>query len=187
MTSRSSTTERPGALPGAIVVARILKPHGLRGEVAVEILTDVPGRLESGSHLLLALPDGHRAVQVAASRPHGRGLLLRLEGFEDRDAAETLRGLALEVDRREVPPAPPGTWYHFELVGCRLIDRTRGELGVVTDLLEDGGGHLLVVEGESGVLPVPWVAHFIVAVDVAARRIEVDLPEGLVETCTSAS
>ncbi len=187
MTSRSSTTDSAGSPPRTIEVARIRKPHGIRGEVAVEVLTDVVGRLDPGRVLLLAGVEGRTEVRVASFRPHGRGAVLRLEGCEEREAAEALRGLALEVDRSEVPPSPAGSWYHFELVGCRLADRACGELGIVEAILEDGGGHLLEVRGPAGSVHVPWVEAFIVEVDVQERRIEVDLPEGLVETCTSTS
>jgi 16S rRNA processing protein RimM len=124
---------------------------------------------------------------VAASRPHRGGLLVRFAGIDDRDAAERLRGAGLAVERERVPAAPPGAYYHFELVGCRCRDRREGDLGEVVDLVEDGGGLLLVVDDGRRRVPVPFVGRFIRKVDVAAGQIEVELPPGLVETCASGS
>ncbi|HSM52451.1 MAG TPA: ribosome maturation factor RimM, partial [Thermoanaerobaculia bacterium] len=117
----------------------------------------------------------------------GRALLVELAGLTDRDAAEELRGCWLEVPAAAVPPAPEGSFYFFELVGCRCHDRLAGDLGEVVDLLEDGGGLLLLLERPGARLLVPFVERFLLRVDPAGRRIELDLPPGLVETCTSPS
>jgi 16S rRNA processing protein RimM len=161
----------------------------------VEVLTDVPGRLARGSRLQ-AVPDPEVAgaggrppleLAVAASRAHGAGRLVRFSGYGDRDAAEELRGVRLVVERAAVPPAPAGTYYHYELVGCRVRDAAAGELGTVVDLLEDGGGLLLVVSNGKRQVPVPFVEGFLREVDVARGRIELVLPPGFVEACASRS
>lgn len=186
MSSRSSTD--PPSLPDSIDVARIRRPHGVRGEVLVDPLSDVPGRLDEGSRLWLVSSEGDRsAVEVATSRPHAGGLLLSFRGLTDRDAAERLRGGRLEVERSESPPPPAGSYYFFELVGCACVDATDGALGEVVDVIEDGGGLLLRLDGPSGELLVPFVEAYVAGVDVAGRRIELRLPPGLVETCASGS
>jgi 16S rRNA processing protein RimM len=191
MSSRSSRTD----LPERVLVARVLRPHGVRGEVVVETLSDVPGRLEPGSALLLADAEGKPAVpaglprlpptiEVESARPHKGTVLVRFAGLGDRDGAEALRGVHLAVERAEVPPPPAGTYYHYELVGCRCFEGDR-ELGTVAEVAEDGGGLLLIVEREGRRLPVPFVARFLKEVDVAAGEIRLELPPGLVETCAS--
>jgi 16S rRNA processing protein RimM len=185
---------------GRVLVGRIVRPHGVRGELVVEALSDRPERLAPGSELAVtgadpdapppAAPGGEpapAALRVAASRPHRGRLLVEFEGIADRAAAETLRGLGLAVARAAVPPAPDGSWYHFQLLGCRCRDRAAGDLGAVVDLVEDGGGVLLVVDDGRRRLPVPFVAAFLRRVDPAAGVIEVELPPGLVETCASRS
>ena len=101
-------------------MGRVLRPHGVRGEVVVQVLSDVPGRFKAGSRILGvregAPPSDPDVVQRAAA--HKSGAVVRFEGFEDRDQAEELRGLDLEVPRAEVPAAPPGTYYQYELLGC---------------------------------------------------------------------
>jgi 16S rRNA processing protein RimM len=198
MSSKSSKTEGPEVprprrddLPETVAVGRVLRPHGIRGEVMVEVLSDVPARFRKGSRV-----QGVRAgappvaLTVAAGRLHKTGAVVRFEGYEDRDRAETLRGLDLEVPRAEVPKAPRGTYYQYELLGClcRDVSKDRGEeLGKVVEVVEDGGGVLLVVEGEGRRVPVPFVKAFLKRVDVARGRIDLALPEGFLEACESRS
>ncbi|HSG40323.1 MAG TPA: ribosome maturation factor RimM [Thermoanaerobaculia bacterium] len=193
MSSKSSKTEAPEAptrrddLPETVAVGRVLRSHGLKGEVVVEVLSDVPGRYEKGSRV-----QGVRAgrpplsLVVASSRPQKGGAVVRFEGYEDRDRAEELRGLDLEVPRSEVPKAPEGTYYQFELLGCLCFNEGEA-LGRVVEVTEDGGGLMLIVEGEGRRVPVPFVREFLREVDVEAGRIDLVLPPGLLEACASGS
>lgn len=193
MSSKSSkkTTDPAGEaradLPETVTVGRVLRPHGIRGEVVVEVLSDVPGRFERGRSVLAAR-EGERPVRltVATYRPHKTGAVVRFEGPEDRDRAEELRGMWLEVPRAEVPPAPEGTYYHYELLGCRCFSGGE-DLGEVVEVREDGGGVLLIVNDGERQVPVPFVREFLREVDVAGARIDLDLPPGLVEECASRS
>jgi 16S rRNA processing protein RimM len=185
MSSKSSTTEPSDSED--ILVGLIHKPHGLRGEVAVEVLSDVPDRFAMGAQLTLRVPGvPRRAVTVRSVRSRGRGILVAFDGVATREAAETLRGGRLEIERARVPPHDGEQFYQFELAGCRCFDRGR-DLGEVTGVLEDGGGALLAVEKGDVKLLIPFVKEFLAAVDLAARRIELELPEGLVDTCSSRS
>lgn len=201
MSSRSSKKTSSSATDEAgdrVEVGRVLGAHGVRGEVAVESFSDVPERFAAGSELLaVPVPGGAtrstppRRLIVEAVRLHRGGLLIRFREVEDRDAAEALRGALLEVPREAVPAAPEDTWYHFQLVGCRCRDARRGDLGEVVEVVEDGGGVLLAVEGtvegEGRRLLVPFVREVVREVDTEEGRIEVDLPEGLIEACASRS
>jgi 16S rRNA processing protein RimM len=180
----------------------------LRGEVLVEVLSDVPHRFAPGRSLLL-VRNGKppEELVVAGSRAHGGGrsrvgaaaegpavprrgreeaALVQFRGIDDRERADTLRGGWLEIERSLAAPAPVGTYYHYELLGCRCV-QGGADLGEVVEVLEDGGGLLLLVSDGSREVPVPFVKRFLCAVDVAARRIEVDLPPGLLEVCASRS
>lgn len=186
-----------------IAVGRVLRPHGVRGEVVVEVLTDAPRRFAPGSTLLLVRDGeppvelqvaGHRAARAApvGGVPHATRrsrqatALVRFTGVADREAAAALRGGWLEIERSLVPPAPPGTYYRYELLGCRC--RNDGEeLGEVVEVVEDGGGLLLVVSDGRRQVPVPFVARFLRSVDVAGASIELALPPGLIEACASRS
>ena len=189
--SRKTTEDAPGVLradlPERVAVGRVLRPHGVRGEVVVEVLSDVPDRLAPGSQVNASW-EGRpsRTLVVESHRPHKSGAMVRFVGFDDRDRAEELRDALLEVDRSRVPEAPEGTYYWYQLLGCRC--RIGGEdLGEVTDLVEDGGGLLLVVSDGERQVPIPFVRSFLKDVDVERGRIELDLPEGLLEACASGS
>jgi 16S rRNA processing protein RimM len=186
MTSRSESREKGEDAAGRsgerVAVGRVVAAHGLRGEVVVEVLSDVPGRFAPGASLLLTLAGtAPRRLAVVSSRPHKDHLLVRLETVEDRNAAEALRGGLLEVPLAEVPPAPEGSYYWFELVGLRCADRAAGELGRVVEVLEGGGGVLLRLEGPRGELLLPFVEAYQPAVDLPAGRIDWVLPPGFLE------
>jgi 16S rRNA processing protein RimM len=193
MSSKSSKTEGPATsreradLPETVAVGRVLRPHGVRGEVVVEVLSDVPARFKKGSRVT-GLREGAPplSLTVAAGRVHKTGAVVLFEGYGDRDQAAELRGLDLEVPRAEVPKAPRGTYYQFELIGCLCRDQGE-ELGRVVEVVEDGGGVMLIVEGEGRRVPVPFVKEILKRVDVARGRIDLALPEGLLEACASTS
>jgi len=187
MSSRSSKkTSSRGA--ETVEVGRIGKPHGIRGEVTVESFSDAPERFAPGAELQATPPGGRpRRLTVESVRPHRGALLVRFAEAAGRDAAEELRGALLEVPREAVPEAPEGTWYHFQLVGSRCHDLRAGDLGEVVEVAEDGGGVLLVIESGERRLLVPFVREMVREVDPEAGRIELDLPEGLIEACASRS
>lgn len=192
MASKSSTTDAP--TPTTVIVGEIRRPHGVRGELVVEPQTERSDRFRPGSELWVTRPGEVtplRSVRVAASRPYREVLLVRFEGLEDRDAVADLRGARLEAEPAGAGEPEgvleEGTFFYYQLHGCRCRDREHGELGEVVDLVEDGGGLLLVIEGQQGRLPVPFVRALVTEVDVEGRRIELDLPPGLIEACTSRS
>lgn len=189
MSSRSSKSNSPKTLPTHIAVGSVRKPHGVRGEVTVEILSDVDGRIAAGSRVDVVLESGsRRSTLISSVRGFAAGtVIVRFEGIEDREQAQELRGALLEVDRSRVPEAPEGSFYFFEIVGCLVEDEGAGELGRVAEIMDDGGGLILRVESESRSLLVPFVEAYLTRLDVAARHIKVDLPEGLIETCTFKS
>jgi 16S rRNA processing protein RimM len=194
MGSRSSTTDPPGSSPEDIViVGTVRRPHGVRGEVMVEVLTDVEGRFAPG-RTFSRVPAGRATpsgtLTIATARTHKGAALLRFEGVEDRDAADALRGVDLAVPAADSPAPPEGTWYHHQLIGCRVTDAKEGELGTVTGVTDEGGGAMLVLEppggGDEEIL-VPFVRAFLVRVSPQDGVIETDLPEGLIEACASGS
>lgn len=182
--SRRSTADTE-----TVLVGRVLRPHGLRGEVKIEVLSDVAERFDAGRELWWVKPGTpRRRLRISTFRAIRGGALLGFEGLASREDSEALRGGRLEVGVGEVPAAPAGCYYHFELIGCRCFDAEHGELGEVVDVLEDGGGDLLrLLQADGLSLLVPFVGDFLVAVDVEAGRIDLRLPPGLVESCVSRS
>lgn len=177
----------PGADNEHVVVGRVRRPHGVRGEVVIEVDSDVPDRFAVGAELELVAAGDRRTVRIDTVRGPASRLLVRFEGVGDRDAAERLRGARLEVSADSSPDLSPDSYYYYELMDCRCHDRLHGELGRVSDVIEDGGGLLLEIVAGDRRLLVPFVNRYLVAVDRDGRVIELDLPAGLLETCASRS
>lgn len=171
-----------------VVVGRVRRAHGVQGEVSVDVTSDVPGRFSRGAILSVA-PVGaqRRPLEIAAVRSRSGQMLVKFVGIDDRDQAQQLRGVALEVALEEVPRSPDGAYYYYQLIGCRCIDATAGPLGVVDDVIEDGGGLLLSVAASGGQLLVPFVESYLAKIDVEHKVIELELPDGLLELCVSRS
>jgi 16S rRNA processing protein RimM len=179
-----TTEETPG-----VTVARIVRTHGLRGEVAAEILTDFPERLEQLQSVeLWSERRGSRRVALRGCRfTTGRGgqALLHFEGSDSIDDAQKLVGYEVRIPRSERMPLPASSYYASDLIGCEVWERdgtsAGTKLGSVEDVEFPGGTPLLVVKEAASELLIPLAQDICVSVDVAARRIEVVLPEGLRE------
>jgi tRNA (guanine37-N1)-methyltransferase len=139
-----------------VVVARVNGPHGIKGALRLESLTDDPTRFAVGSQLT---PEGDEApLTVTQSTSTPRALIVRFAEVPDRDAADALRGVYLEA------PAPPrrrGRYLWHEVVGTRVEDRAGETLGTVREIIRAGGGEVAIVEGPRGELLIPLVRAFV--------------------------
>jgi len=178
--------------PEFITLARVLKTQGRHGEVAVESHTDVPERFVEGMRLYALSENGERReLKVEDLWPHKGHLVLKFNGIDSIADAETLVRAELQVPRSERAELEPGWTYVSDLVGCTVFDRDR-EIGRIEDV-QFGAGEapLLVVRGveggvkESGAgqarLPyeIPFAEPYIARIDLAARQLRMNLPEGL--------
>lgn len=146
-------------------VGQIARPHGLRGEVVVQLISNRPeARLAPGSRLAT----DHGDLEVVAARPHQNRWIVRFAGIDDRGGAERLRGAVLRGEPLEEEGA---LWVH-ELVGAAVVDTHGVELGTVEALQASPASDLLVLDGER-LVPLTFV------VDVARGRVVIDPPEGL--------
>ncbi len=172
-----------------VTLARIVRPHGRRGEVAAAIFTDFPERLTSLREAYLWSGTGEpRRVGIRScwlSRSRGGQAIFHFDGCEGIADAERLRGYQVQVPLAERLPLPAGRYYVTDLIGCEVRERDGTPLGRVRDVELPGEGPqgtpLLVVKTPRGELLVPLAEEICTRIDVAARRIEVVLPEGLRE------
>ena len=166
-----------------ITLARVVKTQGRHGEVAVEVLSDVPDRFVQGMKLHALGPEGgRREIQVEGFWPHKALLVLELAGIDSITAAEALLGCELQVPRAERAELEPGWNYVSDLAGCVVLDGER-EIGEVRNV-EFGAGEaplLVVVAAGSKEYEIPFAEAYLKRVDLAARRIEMALPEGMLE------
>lgn len=173
--------------PAPLELGVILKPHGLRGEVKVKLHFAGSDSFDHARHVLLVAPDGKRSTRrVLSVRPTGKAILLGLEGVDDCNAAEALRGSRLLVERSELPPLEPGEYYLADLVGCRVELTEAGGgprlIGVVKQVRPDPSVDTLVIEKPDGTtVEQPLGDAWVGAVDVAARHIELLNEDGLIE------
>ncbi|MGQ0482193.1 MAG: ribosome maturation factor RimM [Pseudonocardia sp.] len=169
----------PGTQP--LVVGRVGRPHGLRGDLTVTVLTDYPEqRFVDGAEFPLR---GGRRLRIAGTRWHSGTLLVRFDGVLDRDAAAALTGTVLTVDAADLPPAEdPDEFHDHQLVGlhAELADGT--PVGSVREVVHGPGGELLVIaRAEQPDALVPFVRQIVPTVDLAGGRIVLTPPEGLLE------
>lgn len=168
-----------------VVVGRIVKVHGIRGELAVEVRTDSPQRrFAPGIGLTARSRDGSgTALTVESTREHGDRLLVRFAEIADRDAAEGVRGRTLCLDTSELEELDdPDEFHDHQLAGLR-VELTDGTfVGTVAEVVHAPGGELLAIdrEGESTVL-VPFVRQIVIEVAIDRQLVRLDPPEGLLD------
>jgi 16S rRNA processing protein RimM len=165
-----------------LVVGRIKRPHGIRGDVVVEVRTDTPGRRFAAGAELRTDPDTRGPLTVSSARPHAGLLLVTFDGIADRAAAEALRGTWLVLDSAELgPTGDPDEFHDHELIGLAAVAASGEQLGVVTDVLHHGQDLLVIERAGAGELLVPFVAPIVPVVDVTAGRLVIDPPPGLLD------
>jgi 16S rRNA processing protein RimM len=171
-----------------LTVGRVVKAHGVTGEVVVEVRTDDPEiRFAPGAVLRARGSDDHECDYVIeAVRAHGGRLLVRLEGVADRDAADALRGSLFVIDSEDLPPIDePDTYYDHQLEGLRVRTTAGQDIGTVAEVLHTAAGELLAVNrDEAGELLVPFVSAIVTSVSLDTGTVEIDPPEGLLELGT---
>jgi len=165
-----------------VTLARVVKTQGRHGEVAVEVHTDIPGRLHAGMRVFALNEDGtRRELQIEDVWPHKDWLVLKFAGVDSISDAEPLVGNELQVPIGERAQLEPGTAYVSDLVGCALFDRGR-EVGLVSDVRFGAGeAPLLVIGSGKNELEIPYAQEFLVKTDLEHKRIEMNLPAGLLE------
>ena len=186
MTRGSATAERDW-----LTVARLVKTQGRRGELAAELLTDFPERLASRTQVFLREGEREpRPVQVEKSwfpawsaRGPKSYLIFKFAGCDSLAAAREMIGLEVQIPRGEAAALPSGSFLVSDLVGCRVVERATGrELGRVRELIPTGGTDLLAVESPEGrELWIPFAQEICPSIDSKEKRIEVELPPGLLE------
>ncbi len=165
-----------------LLVGRVAKAHGVRGELAVEVRTDDPQRRFAAGCVLDTEPAERGPLTVDAARWHRGRLLVRFREVPDRSAAEALRGTLLVVDSSSSPATEdPDEFWDHDLIGLTAALRAGEVVGEVVDVLHPPGADLLVVRRDEREVLVPFVAAIVPEVDLAAGRVVLDPPEGLLD------
>ncbi len=159
-----------------MLVGTVAGAHGNDGRLRVAIESDNPDRFRAGSVLRI----GARRLTVRrASAVPGGALLVKLDGLDSREEAAKLTHELVLVPVADVPAAPPGTYYHYQLLGMDVVTPDGQALGKLREVLVTGANDVYVVGSEDSELLVPALADVVVAVDVEGRQMTVDVPPGL--------
>jgi 16S rRNA processing protein RimM len=169
-----------GSAPERIVVGRIVKPHGIQGEVVVEVLSDAPDRFVPRARFDAGDPDGDRTALTVRKVRLDRGrLLVTFAKVASRDAAAALRGKLLSIAGTEAAPPPDGTYYTWQVEGLEAVDEEGRSLGRLVHVVERAGNDIWVIDTGHGEAMVPAVDEFIRSVDLEAGRVVIHVIPGL--------
>ncbi len=175
---QETQTGSPAGEPVFLAVGRLGKPHGVRGEIQMVVLTDFPERLKRG--LMLYVGENYRPLRLARVRTHQEFLLLTFNTMTNREEVGELRNQYVFVRAAQVPDLPDGDYYHHQLIGMNVVDDPDTPLGEVVDILETGANDVLIVRRPDGSeILLPFVETFVAEVSLAEGKIRMKLPEGL--------
>lgn len=164
-----------------ISAGQIVGTHGLRGDLRVRPISGDPAALLAVKACVLRQLDGsHVSVVPVRQTLHKGQVLLRLRGYETLDAVEKFRGATLLLNPEQLPPLDKDEFYWHQLEGALVVDEKRGELGRLSSMFTTAAHDTWVVKGRAGEVMIPVVAAFVVAVDLNNKRVDVDLPDGLI-------
>jgi len=176
------TASPGGTAEEFVTLARVIKTQGRHGEVAVQVHSDIPDRLHPGLRLFaLAQDNSRRELQIDDAWPHKDWLVLKFAGVDSISDAELLIGSELQVPASERAELEAGAAYVSDLIGCVLFDRDR-EIGAIRDVRFGAGeAPLLVMGSGKNELEIPYAQEFLVRFDLEGKRLDMNLPEGLLE------
>ena len=171
-----------GGVEPLISVGRIVRPHGIRGEVKVAPLTEWPERFQEFRSIYVE-PEGENGewMEIERARVQGRRIILKLSGIDDRDRADSIRGFILKVDKETCPPLPEGQYYISDLIGMRVVTMAGEEIGLLVDVLNMPSQDVYVVEADGREILIPGVKAFIKRVDVENKMMIIETIPGLLE------
>jgi 16S rRNA processing protein RimM len=165
-----------------IIVARAVRPRGLKGELVAEVLTDFPERFESVSQLTGVGPGGERRqFELESYWFQNDRMVLKFAGFDTVEAAKTLVGYEFGLPEAERVELSKDEFYDWELEGCLVENMLGSALGKVREVMRTGGVELLVVENEEREVFIPMAASIVIEIDITKKKIVVDPPEGLLD------
>jgi 16S rRNA processing protein RimM len=165
--------------PEYLVVGFLRRPHGVKGEILMDIHTDFPERLKTGMTVFVG--DEYQPMVIASRRPHAAGMLLRFRGVKTPESAGQYRNTRVYVPTADRPELPEGEYYHHQLIGLNVITDDGRKLGLLVDILETGANDVyLVRDGDGNEMLLPAIPPVILDVKLADRQMRVHLLDGLI-------
>jgi 16S rRNA processing protein RimM len=182
----TSSTEKTRELPGWVVLGRVVDAHAMNGQLKVRYFGGGPENLERSATVRLARSEddaGADSYDVVAVMPGRRGeVRMSLAGVDNRDTAEALRGRLVVVEAAQLAQLPPGEYYDYQLVGCRVEAEDGRDLGTVREIWSTGAPDVLVVIDDAGTQHlIPAAEDLLREIDIDGGRIVIEIPPGLLE------
>jgi 16S rRNA processing protein RimM len=160
-----------------LIVGKVARPHGIAGEVKVELAPEYAGALDGVRRVYIG--DTDQPCRVLASRGHQGAVLLKLDRSANRNDAEALRGSRVSIRVIDLPKLPEGEYYSHDVIGLSVVRETGEMLGILVEVLATGSNNVYVVKTPSGEVLLPALESVVRTVDVTARNMIVTVPEGL--------
>lgn len=161
-------------------IGLVVAPFGIRGELKVRLLTDIPDRFTRLKEVYLDTDYLPRRI-VKARQFKGEMILLRLQGVEDMNTAETLRNVALLIPASELAELPPGSYYRHDIIGLQVVTLAGRILGNIADIIETGGNDVYVIRGGGREFLIPAIKDVVKQVDLARGMMYIDPIKGLLD------
>ncbi len=175
--NRGSGASRRRPEPQYLAIARVARPFGVRGQLKIELLTEYPDQLDRLHTVYLGPQAQPRTVEEM--RLHKEAALIKLAGCDDRDAAEALRGMLVQIALEDAVPLNEDEFYEHQIIGMDVIEDSGAYLGQVTEILSTGANDVYVVIGPEGELLLPAIHSVILEIDLEADQMTVHLIDGL--------
>jgi 16S rRNA processing protein RimM len=172
----------PVDLERLISVGVIRRPHGVRGEASVELLTDDPERFSSLDRVFLVAPDRSRSVvsRIEAARSHHDRALVKLQAIDSPEALAEYRDWSIELPEDEARKLDDGEYFLHDLMGMDVVDVSGRSIGRVTEILQGFGQTLLRIrKPRGGSFDMPFASAYCIEIDIPGKRLVVELPGGL--------
>ena len=184
-TDRIESTKPNSGLPEPefryLAIGRIVRAHGVRGEVSVAVLTDFPERFEQSAWLYIGNEFEADAYRLISHRWHKKNVLLSFAGITDRNQAQQLVGQFVQIPIEDAVSLPEGSYYLYQLIGLRVVTPDGKQLGVITEVIETGANDVYVVGNEEGRdLLLPAIPDVIKSIDLDQGTMIAELIDGLI-------
>ncbi len=178
MADKKQTPGSPTGEPVHLAIGFLRRPHGVQGEIIMDVHTDFPERVKPGRKVLVG--EKHQPLTFDTVRPHGDGLLVSFRGVDTPEDAGRFRNQWVYVKASDVPPLPEGQYYQYELIGLDVVEDNGNPLGKLVEIMETGANDVYVVRDESGKeILLPVIPSVILNRDMDRRLLTVHLLEGL--------
>lgn len=164
-------------------IGKIINTHGIKGEVKVMPLTDYPERFELLKKVIVELKGIKSIYTITSVKYFKQTVILKFSEVKDMDEAEKLKGAMLVIDRKDAVKLPKDSFYIDDIVGCEVFDEKRGSIGSVKEVLQTGSNDVYIVRGSDNYkeVLVPALKAVVKNIDIENKRIDVTLPEGLLD------